>query len=154
MINRQPTFKCESILYLFYALDKNQQQNKMNTNKKVELIKLLPLSSCCNWTKNISNLWGLKTVIGVLSPINPESHLKLIKHSHKSIHYNMHLKSNITLKSDLQIRYKHTSSTYILHMHSKPVFPLMLPLCTITHKARRCWHDQASCQIFPTPGYT
>ena len=24
----------------------------------------------------------------------------------------MHLKSNITLKSDLQIQYKHTSSTY------------------------------------------
>ena len=69
----------------------------MNTNKKVELIKLLPLTSCYNWTKNISDLRGLKTVTGVLSPVNPEGHLKLIKHSHKSIHYKMHLKSNIKL---------------------------------------------------------
>ena len=33
MIDRQPSFKCN--LYLFYKLDKNQPQNKMNTNKKV-----------------------------------------------------------------------------------------------------------------------
>ena len=86
MFNRQPSFKCKSTLYFFHTLDKNQQQNKMNTNKKVYLIKLLPPSSCCNWTKNISDLWGFKTVTGVSSPVNPEGHLRLIKHCHKSVH--------------------------------------------------------------------
>ena len=27
-------------------------------------------------------------------------------------------------------------------MHSQPVVPLMLPLCTVTHKAKTCWHHQ------------
>ena len=139
MINQQPSFKCKSTL--FHKLD--------NKTKWIQTRKF-NLTSYCHWhwahVVTGSKIFQTCGVIGVLSPVNWEGHLKLIKCCHTL--YKMHLKSNITLKSDLQTQHKHTSSTYILHMHSKPVVPLMLPLCTITHKARRCGMINHSVRFF------